>query len=171
MLVGGADVVAAALEDLAQGVVFHHPPEDDAHIPRGGPVVFRRVVVVEAGGVGKGGVGAPQLRRPAVHQVGKVPHAAVANVVPQHHGRLVGGLEQHGVKKPPHRDLLPLEDAPQVGAAVDQVLDVQLQGDLLLVQVQPLLLHVFHRHQGGHQLGQIPGLLVAFCRLKIRKGL
>ena len=87
-----------------------------------------------------------------------MPHAAIANVVPQHHGRLVGGLEQHGVKKPPHRDLLPLEDPSQVGAAVYQVLDIQLEGDGFLVQIQTVFLHILHRHQGGHQLGQIPGL-------------
>ena len=150
--VGGGDRVAHRAHDGAEGGVLHGL---GAHY---GDVIGRGVVVliVVAMGVGEVGAGHAQLRRPLVHQVHKVGHAA-RHRLSQHVACLVGGGGEGAVEYVLQPHDLPLLDVLGGAARAHLVVDLRAHGDPV-VQGELAVVHGLYRQQGGHHLGDAGGI-------------
>jgi len=147
--IGGRQGVAHRVGYLHVSTVGVAGQRDLCHIP-GGRVV---VVIVQAVGAGKVGVGTAQLAGPGVHPGGKGGQVSPGGVAGQHAGRVVGAGHQHGVEHVEAADALPGLQANGVAPVGPDGLELRCQavrdGDAL-VQVGP----AFQYQQGGHHLGQ-----------------
>ena len=86
-----------------QSFVVHRRAGQTRHIPGGGIVVL----MIQAVGIGKGGVLHTQLLSGLVHHADK-PFLTAAHVVRNGHRRIVAGTQQQSVKEGLQRQLLPL---------------------------------------------------------------
>ena len=141
MLVGDRQHNLRLSHQLGDGLVFHGRQRDLQQVPGGGVVVL----VMQAVGVDKMGIGTAQLPGGVVHQLHKIFHAA-RHMDGQGVGGVVAGTDEQIAHQIHKGDLLADQQIAGTTLLIQSVHGIPCDGDHILG------IAVFHGHQGGHQL-------------------